>query len=155
MNEILTLAVVPAVLWAVLFFLRVSGPTLILSVLVGKLFADELSLNVQELSKGILPTDDIRHVQLFLLLLPVVLTIILTRSKVSSSKLSNAVPLLFASISLILFALPYSGYSGLSETGQDIVDSYRSYILCATGGIALLFAWSPDLRLKGRRRHHR
>ncbi len=147
MNELLTLAILPGIIWAALVFLRVPGVTLILSILVGKLFAEELSQNTYDLATKTVSISDTQQIQLFLLFLPVVLTIILTQSKTPKSKvLSNAIPLLFAAVTLILFALPYSGFSDkISASGQDIVNSYQSYIVCATGGIGLLFAWSPDL----------
>lgn len=142
------LAVVPGVICLILIFFRVPGVILILSILVGKLFAEELSQNLYDIISRLIAVNDIRHIQLFLLLLPVVLTVVLTQSKTPKSKvLSNAVPLLFASVSLALFALPYTELSSkLGESGQDIVSSYQSYIVCATGGIALLFAWLPGLK---------
>ncbi|HYF96995.1 MAG TPA: hypothetical protein VD947_03070 [Patescibacteria group bacterium] len=148
MNELLMLAVVPGVIWLILIFFRVPGVILILSILVGKLFAEELSQNIYDIISRMISVTDIRHIQLFLLLLPVVLTVILTQSKTPKSRvLSNAVPLLFASVSLALFALPYAELSSkLGENGQEIVSSYQSYIVCATAGIALLFAWLPGLK---------
>lgn len=148
MNEVLTLAVIPAALWLLLVFLRVPGVTLVLSILVGKLFAEELSQSLYDAVSSIISISDVRHVQLFLLLLPVVLNIILTQSKVAKSKsFSNAIPLFFASITLILFALPYTDLLGkINETGQEIIASYQHYIVSATGGLALLFSWSPNLK---------
>lgn len=148
MNELLTLAIAPGVVWVLLVFLRVPGVTMVLSILVGQLFAEELSQNAYDLvGQSISLTPE--KVKLILLLLPVVLTVILTRSKVMKSKTaSNALLLVFASISLVLFALPYSGFSDkISVSGQDVIDSYRSYMVCATAGLALLFAWAPDLKL--------
>lgn len=155
MNEVLTLAIAPAVLWLLLIFMRVSGVTLILSILVGKLFAEELSQNLYDASNKIIAINDVRQIQIFLLLLPVVLCVILTRAKTPKSKvLSNGVLLLFASISLILFAFPYVDLtSKLSQDGQNIVSSYQAYIVCATGGIALLFAWLPSLKPPGKHKH--
>jgi hypothetical protein len=155
MNELLTLAILPGIVWAVLVFLRVPGVTLILSILVGKLFSEELSQNAYDLANKTFSISDMRQVQLCLLLLPVVLTLILTQSKTAKSKVvSNAVPLLFGAVTLILFTLPYTSFSDkVSSSGQDIINSYQSYIVCATGGIALLYAWSPDLfksKLKGK-----
>ena len=154
MNELLTLAIAPGVLWLFLIFFRVPGVTLILSILVGKLFSEELSQNLYDVASDVISVGDIKQVQLFLLFLPVVLSVILTQSKTPKSKaLANSIPLLFASISIILFALPYTGLEQkIGENGQDIVSSYQNYIVCATGGVALLFAWLPDLKF-GRKKH--
>lgn len=154
MNEMLTLGLAPGILWILLIFLRVPGVTLILAILVGKLFAEELSENLYDLAQGVININNFGHIQLFLLLLPVVLSIILTQSKTPKTQVvTNAVPLLFASMSLIIFALPYIDLSSkLGENGQDIVSSYQSYIVCATGGIALLFSWLPNLK-SGRHKH--
>lgn len=154
MNELLTLAIVPGALWLLLIFLRVSGVSLILSILVGKLFSEELSQNIYDLVNNFIAVGDIKHVQLVLLFLPVVLSVVITQSKTPKSKaLMNAIPLLFASISLVIFALPYTEFlNKIGENGQEIVNSYQNYIVCATGGIALLFSWMPDLSL-GKKKH--
>lgn len=156
MNELLTLAIAPGVLWMLLIFLRVSGTTVILSILVGKLFSEELSQNLYDLINRIIAVGDIKNVQLALLFLPVALSVILTQSKTPKSKaLINSIPLLFASISIILFALPYTDLSQkISENGREIVNSYHNYIVCATAGIALLFTWLPDMKL-GKKKHHK
>lgn len=145
MNELLTLAIVPTALWLILVFLRVRGVTLVLSILVGKLLADELSPKLYGSFGGL---HDMRQMQLALLLLPVALTIILTRGKTPKSKtLFNGLALLFGSLSIILLALPYLDISSkINDTGQNIIDSYQSYILCAAGGVALVLAWLPDLK---------
>lgn len=148
MNELLTLAIVPAGLWFLLVFLRVRGVALIWSVLAGKIFSDELSANASSAAGNFINISDIRQIQLSLLLLPVILTVILTRSKTPKSKtLTNAFVLAFASASLVLLALPYTDLvSKLSETGQSIINSYQSYIVCAAAGVALVFTWLPDLK---------
>lgn len=148
MNELLTLAIVPTGLWLILIFLRVRGVALIWSVLVGKLFSDELSGNLSSAAGNFININDIRQTQLFLLFLPIILTVILTRSKTPKSKtLVNAFVLLFASASIVLLALPYTDLtSTLSETGRNIIDSYQGYIVCAAAGAALVFTWLPDLK---------
>lgn len=154
MNELFTLAIAPGALWLLLIFLRIPGVTLILSILVGKLFSEELSQNLYDVANKVITIGDIRQVQLFLLFLPVVLSIILTQSKTPKTKaLLNAVPLLFASISIILFALPYTDLAPkIGESGQEIVNSYQNYIVSATAGVGLLFAWLPEMKL-GRKKH--
>lgn len=147
MNELLTLAILPGVIWLGLTFLRVPGVTMVLSVLSGQLFAEELSQNLYDLVNNYVSISP-DQVKLILILLPVVLTVILTRSKVAKTKiLSNSLPLLFASVSLVLFALPYSGLSDkISSTGQDIISSYQNYAVCSAAGLALLYAWAPNLK---------
>lgn len=155
MNELLTLAIVPGGLWLLLVFLRVQGVALILSILVGKLFSEQLAQNLYDVINKVASIGDIRQVQLFLLFLPIVLTLILTQSKTPKSKVfQNAIPLVFASITIVLFALPYLGLEEkIGQNGQEIINSYQNYIVCATGGIALLFAWLPELKL-GKKKHH-
>lgn len=148
MNELLTLAIVPAGLWFLLVFLRVRGVAFILSILVGKLLSGELVGNVSTWINNFVNISGIRQIQLALLLLPVVITVILTRSKTPKSKtLVNGVLLLFGTVSLVLLALPYTVLaSKLNETGQNIVSSDQNYIICATGILALVFTWLPDLK---------
>lgn len=147
MNELLTLAILPGAIWLGLVFLRIPAVTMVLSVLAGQLFAQQLSQYLYDLTNNYLSISP-DQAKLLLLLLPVVLTVILTRSKVAKTKvLSNALPLLFASASLVLFALPYSGLSDkISPTGQDIISSYQNYMVCATAGLGLLYAWAPNLK---------
>ncbi|HEX5797197.1 MAG TPA: hypothetical protein VFX86_02295 [Candidatus Saccharimonadales bacterium] len=147
MNELLTLAILPVGLWLLFVFFRLPPVTLILSILVGKLFAEELAGGLYDLANGFISFNQ-NHGQLFLLILPVVLSLVLTRAKApKSGAITNALPLLFAALTLSLLVLPYVGLSDkLGEEGQDIVASYQNYIISATGGIALLFAWLPDLR---------
>ncbi len=157
MNEVLMLAILPAALWLILIFLRVPAVTLILSILAGKLFSEELSQATYDFLNDFIPTIDINYIKLGLLFLPVVISIILTRAKVAKSKaLMNSIPLLFAAVSIILFALPYTDFlQKIGEDGQDIVDSYQNYIVCATAGIALLFAWLPDIKSDHKKKKHK
>lgn len=143
MNELLMLAAVPGFLWLFLLFIRMPAITFTLSILVGKLFAEILAGSAYTLANNFISISDEKQVQLFLLLLPVVLSVILAKSQVGPSKtLLNGILLLLASVTLLLFALPYTDFlSKFSPDSQDIITSYQNYVITATGVFALLFAW--------------
>lgn len=149
MNELLMLAAVPGAIWLFLMFLRMPGVVFTLSILVGKLFAEGLSGPLHDFADNFITLPDLHQTQLFLLLLPVALSVILTKSQIGTSKVMiNSLLLLLASMTLLLFALPYTDFqSKLSPDSQDIVNSYQNYIVAATGAMALLFAWTPHFKL--------
>ena len=152
MNELLTLGIAPLILWALLAFFRVPASTLFLSILTGKLFSEELSQKLYDGLKGIVHINDLSQLKLGLLLTPVILTILLTQRKAPKTKIFlNAIPLLFASVSLLLFVLPLTKLdSRLSSSSLDIISSYQAYIICAAAGITLVSAWLPHLKRGGK-----
>jgi hypothetical protein len=154
MNELLMLAAAPGFLWLFLLFIRMPAITFTLSILVGKLFAEILAGSVYDIANNFITIGDEKQVQMFLLLLPVALSVILARSQVGPSKmLVNGILLLLASLTLELFALPYTDFLGkFSADTQDIIMTYQNYVIAATGVLALLLAWTSGLK-HGRRKH--
>ena len=154
MNELLMLAAVPGFIWLFLLFIRMPAITFTLSILVGKIFAEILAGSAYTLVNNSMSISDEKQVQLFLLLLPVALSVILAKSQVGASKMFlNALLLLLASLTLVLFALPYTDFlSKFSVDNQDIITTYQNYVIAATGVFALLVAWTSGL---GHRRHRR
>lgn len=148
MNELLMLAAAPGLLWLFLLFIRMPAITFTLSILVGKLFAEILAGSAYDIANNFISISDERQVQMFLLLLPVALSVILAKSQVGPSKmLINGLLLLLASFTLVLFALPYTDFLGkFSADNQDIITTYQNYVIAATGVFALLFAWSSGLK---------
>lgn len=141
-------------LWALVVYLRIPAAVLFLSILIGKLFAEELSLDAYDFVSGIFPGLSTTAVQAGLLILPVILTIIFLKGSTQKSRmLFNAVPLLFCLITLGLFINPYFDVvSRLDEQQRIILTDNQSYVVAVAGLITLLSAWLS--RGKSLGRHH-
>lgn len=148
MNESLVLGIIVLILWIFVAYLRVPATVLFLSILVGKLFAEELSLVVYDFITSAIPVLNAQLLQLILLVLPTVLTVLLLKNTVPKSKtLINAVPLLLSLITLGLFINPYFDVVGsLQEQQRIILTDNQSYIVSLAGALTLLSAWLPHLK---------
>jgi hypothetical protein len=158
MNETLILGIAVLALWALVVYLRIPATVLFLSILIGKLFAEELSLDAYEVVSGVLPGITTTAVQAGLLILPVVLTIVFLKgSTLKSSMLFNAVPLFFCLVTLGLFINPYFDVvSRLDEEQRIILTDNQSYVVAVAGLVTLLSSWlSRGRNLSGHRRHKR
>jgi hypothetical protein len=126
--------------------------------LIGKLFAEELSLDAYDVVSGILPGVTTTTVQAGLLILPVILTIVFLKgSTLKSGMLFNAVPLFFCLVTLALFINPYFDVvSRLDEQQRIILTDNQSYVVAVAGLVTLLSSWlSRGRSLRGHRRHKR
>lgn len=143
MNETLILGIAAIALWALVAYWRVPATVLFLSILIGKLFAEELSLDAHDVVSGIFPGLSTMYVQAGLLILPVILTIIFLRGSVPKSRiLINAVPLLFCLVTLALFINPYFDVvSKLDEQQRIILTDNQNYVVAIAGLVTLLSAW--------------
>ena len=159
MDESLVLGAVIIILWLYVSFLRVPATVLFLSILVGKLFAEELSLDVYDFITGAITGLNAQLLQVILLVLPAVLTVLFLKGSVTKSKtIINAVPLLLSLITLGLFINPYFDVvSSLEENQRIILTDNQSYIVSLAGALTLLSAWLPGgiKNPLGRRRHHK
>lgn len=155
MNESLVLGIAILALWIFISILRVPASVLFLSILVGKLFAEELSLDVYNFVIKLVPSLSAPLLQVSLLILPAVLTVIFLKGNVAKPKtLINAVPLLFSLITLGLFINPYFDVvSSLQESQRIILTDNQSYIVSLAGGLTLISAWLPNF--KGLHRKHK
>ena len=143
MNEPLMLGIAVVAVWALVVYLRVPATVLFLSILVGKLFAEELSLDAYDVISGIFPGLTTTAVQAGLLVLPVILTIVFLKGSTSRSMtLFNGVPLLFCLVTLGLFINPYFDVvSQLDEQPRIILTDNQSYIVAVSGLVILLSSW--------------
>lgn len=155
MNETLVLGIAVLALWALVVYLRIPATVLFLSILIGKLFAEELSLDAYDVVSGVFPGLTTTIIQAGLLILPVILTVVfLKNSTLKSKMLFNAVPLLFCLITLGLFINPYFDVvSRLDEQQRIILTNNQSYIVAVAGLVTLLSAWLS--RGKGLGAHHK
>ncbi|MBW3568735.1 hypothetical protein KY385_01245 [Candidatus Parcubacteria bacterium] len=148
MNETHMLGIIILVLWIAIAYLRVPAAILFLSILTGKLFAEELSLEVYDFIAGIVPGLNPTLLQIILLVLPAVLTIIFLKGSVAKSgTLLNVLPLLLCLVTLGIFINPYFDVvSRLDASQQIILTANQSYIVSLSGALILLSAWLPRLK---------
>jgi len=143
MDETLILGIAVLVMWAFVAYLRIPATVLFLSILIGKLFAEELSLDVHNFISGVIPGLATSTVQLVLLLLPAILTIVFLNGAVLKSKaMINAIPLLLCLITLGLFINPYFDVvSRLDAQQRIILTDNQSYVVAISGLVTLLSGW--------------
>lgn len=155
MNEPLVLGIAVLALWAMVVYLRIPATVLFLSILTGKLFAEELSLDAYDVVSGVFPGLTTTMVQAGLLILPVILTIVFLKGSTPKSRMVfNAIPLFFCLVTLGLFINPYFDVVGrLDEQQRIILTDNQSYVVAVAGLITLLSAWLS--RGKSLGRHHK
>lgn len=143
MNETYLLGAAAVALWALVVYLRIPAAALLLSILVGHLFAEELSLDVYSVISGIFPGVSTAIVQAGLLVLPVILTIVFLKGSAAKSNIFfNAIPLFFCLVTLGLFINPYFDVvSRLDQQQRVILTDNQNYIVAVTGLITLLVTW--------------
>lgn len=154
MNETLILGIAVLALWALVVYWRIPATVLFLSILIGKLFAEELSLDVYDFISGVIPGLTTSSVQVGLLILPAILTVVFLKGTVLRSRtLVNAIPLLLCLITLGLFVNPYFDVvSRLDEEQRIILTDNQSYVVAISGLVTLLSGW---LEGKNISRHHK
>lgn len=144
MTETLVLAVLVVVLWIAFVWLRVPAALLFLSLLVGRQLVSEIGYDAHEFASSVARISEPKTVQLLLLLLPVILSVLFLRGKLAKSKMViEAIPLLFAAATLVLFAAP------LIPRLQQILDSvlhtqtdtYRSLVIVCGSISVLVLTW--------------
>lgn len=155
MDTTLVLGVVVLAAWLGTVYLRIPPAVMFLSILVGKLFSEELSDEVYNFSINLLPALEGRYVQLTLLLLPVILTVLLMKGTTARSRmLLNGLPLFFCLLTLALFVNPYFNVvDNLEESQRILLTQNESYIVAIGALITLISAWAPHMKmpLKGKK----
>ena len=144
MNEMLVLAVIVAGLWTAFVWLRVPAALLFLSLLVGRQLVSEVGIEAHEFVSSVVRVNDPRIVQLTLLLLPVILSLLFLRGKLAKSKMIiEAVPLLFAAATMVLFTAPLIPrlQQLLDSVLDNQTDTYRSLIVVCAAVSILVLTW--------------
>ena len=144
MNELLILGGILAALWLALLFLRVPSSIAFLSLLIGQLLSSEASADVYSFIGSVFKINDLKYIELALLLLPLLLTILFLKGRVAKSKLFiEAIPmLLLAALTIILVSPLLSQLNILLDmASKNQVDSYRSLVVVAASVSGLLSAW--------------
>lgn len=145
-------------LWLLILTLRVPASVAFFSLLVGQLLTTEASSDVYEFIGGVLRVNDIKVIQIVLLVLPLALTILFLRGRVKKSQFFiEAIPAFFVAVVAVLLAYP------LILALQTIVDSatqnrsedYKSVILLAAAVSGLFSTWMnyPKPHDKHKKKH--
>lgn len=158
MNEMLMVSGIIIGLWLLILLLRVPASVAFFSLLVGQLLATDASGDVYEFIGGVLNVNDIKIIQITLLILPLALTILFLRGRVKKSQFFiEAIPAFFVAVVAVLLAYP------LIPALQTIVDTatqsrseqYKSLILLAAAVSGLFSTWMnyPKPHDKHKKKH--
>jgi hypothetical protein len=162
MNETLILGGIVVALWLGLLFLRVPSSIAFLSLLIGQLLSNEASADVYSFVGTVTHVSQLQYIQLALLLLPLLLTVLFLRGRVSKAKIViEAVPMLLLAALTILLAAPLLSQLDilLDMASKDQVDAYKSIIVVAASVSGLLSAWLSypkahhDKKKRGKHHH--
>lgn len=151
------LGIIALAAWMGVVYLRVPPTVMFLSILVGKLFSEELSDEVYGFVINFLPNIEAKYVQLSLLLIPVLLTVLLMKGTTARSKmLLNGLPLFFSLLTLALFINPYFNVvNNLEESKRILLTQNESYIVAFAATITLVSAWAPHIKGLPKHKKHR
>lgn len=143
MDSIILVGIILVAVSAVLIVLRTPMPAVFLSLISGKLIAEQLGPQALEKVNGVIQYNDANIVNLVLLLLPVVLTILLMQGKVSHSKLLfNSIGMILVGASVVVFIDPYTGIiSKLNNTDFMLISQYQGYVVSLTAVFAVVLTW--------------
>lgn len=151
------LGIIALAAWLGTVYLRVPPTVMFLSILVGKLFAEELSDELYGFVINFLPNIEAKFIQLFLLLLPVALTVLLMKGTTTRSRmLINGLPLFFSLLTLALFINPYINVvNNLEESQRILLTENESYIVAFAATITLISAWAPHIKGLPKHKKHK
>jgi hypothetical protein len=159
MNESILVGGIVLVAWAILLRLRVPSSVAFLSLLVGQLVSTEAGNDVYELIAGITGVTDSEYIQVGLLLLPLVVTMLLMKGRVGSSKVGiEALPYLFvALLGLVLASALFTPLNSILQIAtNDQLDTYRSIIVvaaCASGLVSAWLSYPKPMPIKSKSKH--
>lgn len=156
MDSIFVVGIILVAVSALLIILRTPMPAVFLSLVSGKLFAEELSSEAYQRVNNVFPIIDQNTVSIFLLLAPVVLSIILLQGRVTHTRLLvNSIAMIFVGASLIIFIEPYTNViSNLEVADLSIINQFEGYIVSITAGFAIVLTWL-SLAKHGKKKKHR
>ena len=154
MNTLMLVGILFVIISSILVILRTPMPAVFLSLVSGKLFAEELSLDLHEKITQFALIKDINTAGLLLLLLPVIFTVVLMQGKTPHSKLLiNSMAMVFVGATLVIFADPYLNIiSKLNSSEFEVISQYKSYIVSVTAALAVLLTWSSAIDFAGHKK---
>lgn len=157
MNEpYIVLGIIGAV-WALFMFLRAPGSVLFLSLLVGQVLASQTATQVYAWVNPLFAIKDFRYLQLTLLLLPVFLTLVILRGRISKAKLSvEAITYLLVAAAGVVLAVEYSWLLQQKvESAENRFGDYKAAILISASLASLVSAWLNTPSHKKHGKHHK
>lgn len=157
MNEMLIIGGLVALTWVGLLLLRVPSSIAFLSLLIGQLLSTEASSELYRFATNFIQVPQFRYVQLGLLVLPLIITLILMRNRVSRSKISiEFLPILFVSALAILLIAPLvpALQSVLDIASGDRLPAIKSIVVIAASVSGLLSAWLTYPKAIKASKHH-
>lgn len=143
MDSLFLIGILLVGICAILIILRSPMPAVFLSLISGKLFAEQLTPHIQPTVDKFISVSDSDTISAVLLLLPVVITIVLLQGKVTHSKLLiNSVGMVLTGAALLIFLDPYTGImSKINVADISVINSYKDFIVSGAAGFAVILTW--------------
>lgn len=145
-----------ALIWIIFVLLRAPATVLFFSLLVGQLMAEQLGNEAYDLINQYIAFNDIRYVYVGILVLPVILTLLVLRGKISRSKrIIEVLPLLFTAVAIMVFVDNYLSLSrNLPADQSNLLQTYEGVIVSAGAVLSLASSWFSFPRShKGKKKH--
>lgn len=141
-NTVMLLGSVAAV-WIIFVLLRAPATVLFFALLVGQLMAEQLGNEAYDLINQYATFNDIRYVYVGILLLPVILTLLVLRGKISKTKrIIEVLPLLFTAVAIMIFIDNYLSLSrNLPADQNNLLQTYEGVIVSAGAVLSLVSSW--------------
>lgn len=145
-----------AALWVLFVYLRAPATVLFFALLVGELMSQQLSDDAFNIINDYATLSDVRYVHVALLVLPVLISAVFLRGRVSKSKrLIEIVPLIFVAASLMIFVDHYLALSQKLPSDQlTLLRTYEGVIVSAGAVLSLLSAWLSYPKLHSSKKKH-
>jgi len=129
--------------WLVFVILRAPSIVLFLSLLIGQVLSVQQSGQVYAWIEPIVHVKDIKYLQLAILLLPVILTLLILKDRITKPKLTmEAIPYLFIAAAGVLFASDYIfALQQKIQMSEQQFGSYKSVVIAVASISTLVSAW--------------
>lgn len=159
MNDLIIPIASLAGAWIIFIVLRAPSIVIFLSLLVGQVLATQQAEQVGIWIEPVVRVSDAKYLQLAMLLLPVVITLLIMKDRISKTKLTmEAIPYAFIAAVAVLFASDYIfSLQQQIENSESQFGSYKSIVISVASISTLISAWLtyPKQHHKLGGKHHK
>lgn len=151
MNDLIIPIAALAGTWLIFVILRAPSVVLFLSLLIGQVLSVQQAGQIYSWVEPIVHVKDIKYLQLAILILPVILTLLIMKDRITKPKLTiESVPYVFIAAVGVLFASDYVfALQQKIQMSEQQFGSYKSLVIAIASISTLVSAWVTYPR------HHR
>lgn len=164
MNDLIIPIAALAGVWLIFIILRAPSIVLFLSLLVGQVLSAQQAEQVSMWMEPIVRVENIEYMQLAILILPVALTLLIMKDRITKPKLTiEAIPYAFIAALAVLFASDYIfTLQQQIQLSEDQFGSYKPLVVAIASISSLITAWitypkqhHSKLGVGGKKKHHK